>query len=123
MYRNKSPKTKSLGLILPVIRVKSSGKTFRQVRLFSYRIDRNLFLISSFSFISYYTVYESEQSVISSASYVQTRMDLSSTLSVKDVAGFNKLSSVCSFWRPSLLDSESRPFFVEPTPFFMSEKN
>ena len=26
---------KSLGLILPVIRVKSSGKTFRQVRLFS----------------------------------------------------------------------------------------
>ena len=53
-----------------------------------------------------YTVYESEQSVISSASYVQTRMDLSSTLSVKDVSSFYKLS-VCSFDRQPEFSDES----------------
>ena len=60
--------------------------------LLSYRIDRNLFLISSFSFISYDTVYQCKQSIISAASYIHARMNLCSTLSVEDVAGFYKLS-------------------------------
>ena len=60
--------------------------------LLSYRIDRNLFLISSFSLVSYDTVYQCKQSIISAASYVHTRVNLCSALSVENVSGFYKLS-------------------------------
>ena len=54
--------------------------------------DRNLFLISSFSLKSYNSVHQSKQGIISAASYIHTRMDLGSALSVKNVSGLYKLS-------------------------------
>lgn len=49
-------------------------------------VYRNLLLVSALSLKSYNTVYSSEQGIITAATYVQTRMDLGSALSVQDVA-------------------------------------
>ena len=66
--------------------------------LLSYRNDRNLFLISSFSLKTNYAVCQGKQCIVFSTSNVYTRMDLGATLSVKDIASFYKLSvsSFCS---------------------------
>lgn len=60
--------------------------------LFSCRVDRNLLSIPSLSLEPYDTVNESEQCIITAASYVDTWMDLRTALSVKDISSFYKLS-------------------------------
>ena len=66
-----------------------------------YRNDRNLLLISSLSLESYDSVGQSKQCIIATASYVHTRVNLGSALSVKDISGFHKLA-VSSFGTQSL---------------------
>ena len=63
--------------------------------------DRNLLLISSFSLKTNNAVNQCEQCVITTAANVYSRMNLCTTLSVKDVASFYKLS-VCSLGSKSL---------------------
>ncbi len=83
------------------LRVKRFRKLFVKVRLFSCRIDRNLFLISSFSLISYNAVHKCEQSIVSATSYINARVNLCAALFVDDISGVYKLS-VCSFRAQSL---------------------
>ena len=72
--------------------------------------------VSSLSFESQYTVNRCEQRIIAAASNVHAGMNLRSALSVKDVSCLYKLS--VGSLRAKSLDSESLPFFVEPTPFY-----
>ena len=57
-----------------------------------YRNDRDLLLISSLSLESYDSVGQSKQCIIATASYVHTRVNLGSALSVKNVSGLYELS-------------------------------
>jgi hypothetical protein len=66
-----------------------------------YRSDRDLSLVTAFSLETNYAVAKSEQSIVTAASYIDTRMDLGSALSVKNISGLNKLS-VCSLGSQSL---------------------
>ena len=68
---------------------------------FSLRNNRTDLSVSSLTGKSHDTVCCSKQSIIFTKAYIQTRMNMSSTLSVKDVAGFYKLS-VCSLGTQSL---------------------
>ena len=65
---------------------------------FRSRIDRNLGAVLSPSFESDNAVYLCKQSVISADAHVGSRMNMSAALSVKDVAGKNKLTvrSLCA---------------------------
>lgn len=102
MIMSQKPQTeKSEAPYLLSMQVKISDSAYPVSLLLRCRIDRNLFLVSTLSFKSYYTVNKCKQSVVSAASYVHARMDLCSTLSVKDVSSLNKLS-VCSFCAQSL---------------------
>ena len=61
------------------------------------------------------TVRRCEQGIIAASADIDARMNVRASLSVKDIAGQNKLT-VCPLCAKAL-DSESRPFLVDPTPF------
>ena len=55
-------------------------------------INRDLFAVLAHALELHFAVYESEQSVVLTLTNIGTRVDLSSALSDKDVAGEDKLS-------------------------------
>ena len=64
-------------------------------------MNRCSLAILAHSLVSQDSIFQSEQSIVSADSYVQTGMNSGSTLSVEDVAGLDKLS-VCSLGTQSL---------------------
>ena len=63
------------------------------------------------------TIDQSEQGVIAADADALTRMDVGAALTDQDVAGQNELTVAAP--DAEALDSESRPFLVEPTPFYV----
>ena len=61
----------------------------------------------------YLAIFESEQGIVAADAYVLSWMNVSTSLTVQDVASQYELT-VCAFCAKTL---GSLPFFVEPTPF------
>ena len=61
---------------------------------------------------------ESEEGVVRTLADIVAGMDVGSALSDKDIACENGPSPLLT---PSLLDSESRPFLVDPPPFLCAK--
>ena len=61
-------------------------------RLVFYRNDRDFLSVSSISVVTNDTISSREQSIIFASAYIDTRMDVCSALSVKNISGCNKLS-------------------------------
>ena len=62
-----------------------------------------------------------EQGIVAADAYVLSWMNVSSSLTVQNVASQYELT-VCTFCAETFGFRESRPFFVEPTPFY-EQKN
>jgi len=62
------------------------------LKLLSYRINRNLLLVSAQSFETNDTVRGREQCIVTATSDIGSGMNLSAALSVKDISGLNKLT-------------------------------
>ena len=85
-----------------------------------YRKYRNNFLVSSFSFESDNSVSRSKQCIVSTASNIETRMNLCATLSVQNVSSLYNLSvrSLCS----QSLGLGSSAVLCRTNSLFMSEE-
>ena len=66
------------------------------------------------------TVSLGKEGIVGADAHVLAGVNVRAALAHQDVAGQNKLT--VSTLGPRRLDSESRPFLVEPIPFFMGEE-
>ena len=85
------------------------------VSYFYFFVNADLLAVLTHTLETDTAVLQSIESVIVAAANIQAGMDSSAALLYDDVAGQNELT--VSALNARRLDSESRPFLVEPTPF------
>ena len=83
--------------------------------LLFHRVNADALAVAALTLKLDVAVDESKQSVVGAAAHILTGMDVGSALLHQNVAGQHELS--VGALTPRRLDSESRPFLVEPIPF------
>ena len=79
-----------------------------------FRVDGALLAILALALELDVAVNQSKQGVVAADTDIDARMDVRASLANQNVAREDELTAR---FTPSLLDSESRPFLVEPPPF------
>lgn len=85
------------------------------IRLLFKLVNRNLLAVTADTLKTHGTVNQSKEGIVASTADICARMNLRAALTNQNITGRDKLTVLRL--TPRRFDSESRPFFVEPTPF------